>query len=73
MSDTAKPCPFCQETSVTCAETSTYRWGAASCNHCGAVGPEIRKDYTETVEQWAPRAIAEWNERVAPKPPGPAV
>lgn len=60
-----KPCPFCGKTQVACAETSSYKWGAASCMYCGAVGPEVRKQHNEPADQWHPRALAEWNERAS--------
>lgn len=60
-----EPCPFCAHIGVSVAEQSTYRWGAAVCDGCGAVGPEIRKSYGEDESEWGPHAIAAWNRRPA--------
>ena len=60
------PCPFCGETSVTVHEASTFRWVVAECDHCGAQGPEARRDTTKAWPNEAedtPKAIAEWNTR----------
>ena len=60
------PCPFCGNTGVTVTEASTFRWVAAICDACGAVGPEARRD---TMKQWpneaedTGKAITEWNTR----------
>ena len=60
------PCPFCGESSVTVHEASTFRWVVAECDHCGAQGPEARRDTTKAWPNEAedtPKAIAEWNTR----------
>ncbi len=64
-----KPCPFCGNVGVGIHEGSTFRWRYASCDNCGAEGPEIRCQTLGdgTKEQWEERAIkdaiAEWNRR----------
>ena len=58
-----KPCPWCGTKMVSFNETSTYRWGAATCSGCGVVGPEIRKEYNEQEKDWALRALEAWNDR----------
>ena len=59
-------CPFCGGDSVTVAEASTFRLVAATCDQCGAVAPEARRDTTkawpDAVEDTI-KAIAAWNAR----------
>ena len=60
-----RACPWCGDVGVSYEEQSTYRWGAAVCDDCGVVGPEIRKQYGEAEADWAPRALEAWNRRAA--------
>lgn len=63
------PCPFCPEGKT----VSTYfdheqgdKWGYASCDACGARGPEVRTNYDRDDNAlWRAEAIAAWNRRVA--------
>lgn len=58
-----KPCPFCGKSEgLSFEEGSTYRWGIASCNGCGASAGEVRKTYPDNGE-WHEQAIKEWNTR----------
>lgn len=67
---TAKPCPFCGESSTQVQEGSTFRWRYVECNGCLARGPEVRAQTLGegTAQQWEAdaqaRAIAAWNERI---------
>ena len=62
-----KPCPFCTEGK----NVSTYfdreqgdKWGYASCDACGARGPEVRTNYDrDDNAPWRAKAIAAWNIR----------
>lgn len=62
-----KPCPFCTEGKT----VSTYfdpeqgdKWGYASCDACGARGPEVRTNYDrDDNAPWRAEAIAAWNRR----------
>lgn len=62
-----KPCPFCGEGKT----ASTYfdheqgdKWGYASCDACGARGPEVRTEYDRNDNApWRGKAIAAWNTR----------
>ena len=64
------PCPFCAEGK----SVSTYfdheqgdKWGYASCDACGARGPEVRTSYDrDDNAPWRAEAIAAWNRRAAP-------
>lgn len=66
---TPKPCPFCGSEKVDVVEGSTFRWRAATCADCGAIGPEVRVQThgTGTREEWENKAhsdaVAAWNER----------
>lgn len=61
------PCPFCTEGKT----VSTYfdheqgdKWGYASCDACGARGPEVRTNYDrDDNAPWRAEAIAAWNRR----------
>lgn len=61
------PCPFCTEGK----SVSTYfdheqgdKWGYASCDACGARGPEVRTNYDrDDNAPWRAEAIAAWNTR----------
>ena len=63
------PCPFCTEGKT----VSTYfdheqgdKWGYASCDACGARGPEVRTNYDrDDNAPWRVEAIAAWNRRAA--------
>lgn len=64
------PCPFCTEGKT----VSTYfdpeqgdKWGYASCDACGARGPEVRTNYDrDDNAPWRAEAIAAWNRRAIP-------
>ena len=64
------PCPFCTEGKT----VSNYfdheqgdKWGYASCDACGARGPEVRTRYDRNDNaQWRAEAIAAWNRRAIP-------
>ena len=64
------PCPFCTEGKT----VSTYfdheqgdKWGYASCDACGARGPEVRTNYDRADNApWRAEAIAAWNRRAIP-------
>lgn len=61
------PCPFCTEGKT----ASTYfdheqgdKWGYASCDACGARGPEVRTGYSRADNApWRAEAITAWNTR----------
>ena len=63
------PCPFCTEGKT----VSTYfdheqgdKWGYASCDACGARGPEVRTNYDRADNApWRAEAIAAWTRRAA--------
>lgn len=58
-----KPCPFCgANTGLAFEDGSTYRWGIASCNSCGASAGETRREYPDKGE-WYLNAIEQWNTR----------
>ena len=62
---TPDPCPFCGGTNVICNEGVNPRWGVVMCAGCGALGPEIRKDFKgRDGDDWERRAIVAWNDRV---------
>lgn len=72
----AKPCPFCGSSEIIVQEGSTFRWMAAVCTQCGAVGPEARVQTCGAGDpgDWKisgkTDAIREWNvrhEQEAPK------
>jgi hypothetical protein len=59
------PCPFCGYVGLDFSEQgSTFRWGTASCEGCGATVGETRKH-----EDWHRDAINAWNRRATPTPP----
>lgn len=66
---TALACPFCGSHDIAVVETSTFRWRAATCNGCGALGPDVRIQTagSGTKDEWERRAhegaIVEWNRR----------
>ena len=62
MSEEIKPCPFCGHVGLSFEDGSTYRWGVASCDGCGASAGEIRRTYPDNGE-WHKEAIAQWNKR----------
>lgn len=67
MNTEIKPCPFCGGTDgLSFEDGSTYRWGLASCNSCGATAGEVRREYPDQ-GKWHANAIAEWNTRNEPK------
>lgn len=56
------PCPFCGYVGLDFSEQgSTFRWGTASCEGCGATVGETRKH-----EDWHRDAIEAWNRRATP-------
>ncbi len=64
-----KPCPFCGSSEIIVQEGSTFRWMAAACFQCEAVGPEV---HVQTLGPGNPAdwkiagkeaAIREWNAR----------
>lgn len=65
--DELKPCQFCTQGKT----VSTYfdheqgdKWGYASCDACGARGPEVRTNYDrDDNAPWRAEAIAAWNTR----------
>ena len=61
------PCPFCGASDgLTMTDGSTYRWGIAYCNGCGASAGETRRAYPDD-GKWYQEAIQQWNQR-APQP-----
>lgn len=58
------PCPFCGgDKGLSFSEGTTFRWGIAQCNTCGASTGEVRRTYPDDGE-WHKDAIEEWNTRV---------
>ena len=68
--DELKPCPFCGSTNIVFAEGSTFRWLAAGCGDCGAIGEETRvKTLGERDEEGDKKRAAEaWNRRAEQVP-----
>jgi hypothetical protein len=64
------PCPFCGRVGLTFEEGSTYRWGIASCEWCGATAGETRRAYPDD-GKWHADAIAAWNKRATPAQAAP--
>lgn len=62
MTEAIKPCPFCGHTGLSFEDASTYRWGIAVCNGCGASAGETRREYPDT-GAWHAEAIKQWNTR----------
>jgi hypothetical protein len=63
---TPLPCPFCGTSLVEAHETTSYRWAAATCLCCGAIGPDTRKNEDgDDIPGWEQAAIKRWNERTA--------
>lgn len=59
------PCPFCGHIGLQFESGSTYRWGIASCDGCGATCGEVRRNYPDD-GKWHAEAITEWNRRAQP-------
>ena len=60
------PCPFCGYTNINTIydDYSSEKWGAAECQGCGAIGPEVRTQGDESPDApWRSEAINEWNRR----------
>jgi formate dehydrogenase maturation protein FdhE len=62
-------CPFCGSDAIDVKEASSFRWRAAYCGACGAMGPEVRvqtlgEGHKETWEfEGRLAALREWNKR----------
>lgn len=59
---TLLPCPFCGEALTAHIETQGTKWGAITCQSCGAYGPEVRTQY-EAWPAWKDSAVEAWNRR----------
>jgi transcription elongation factor Elf1 len=67
----ALACPFCGHVGLSFDDGSTYRWGLASCDGCGATAGETRREYPDNGE-WHSDAIEQWNRRATPPSAAPA-